>query len=489
VSLLATTAVATGLALAGATLRAFLVTAGDGAPFRLVIYSLAGWVELHLALTALQAAGIAWTLPAVVGAMLAVMLAAGAARVALARRRKAEAPAPPAEPTAPPAPSPPWLGFRPGWGEGLAVAAVLVFTACALSGWITNPDFVYHWGLKGERFLLAGGVDYRYLAAPWNWVVHPDYPNLLPELFTVTALVAGRFDEPAMMLWSTVCFALLLAAASEALRRAGTSRFVAQAALAGLAMALAAYGIGGQTAGGADWLIALALSAAVPPMLTPASLRGAAQIGVIAAFAAAAKVEGLPLAVILIVLYAARLVRGGARGQAARSLATGTPAAPDPATRTLCARRRFAPALSAAAALALPVAAVTLPWLAAVRHHHLFQAFNSGPLAPGRLGPVLAAMAGSLRGAWWGFGYGLVLLPLLGLDRRLRTLAAAISLQLLFYLYVYLSVRIDAVALAAASFPRLVLQLLPALLTGAAIALEPPAAPAAPARGTPPGHS
>jgi hypothetical protein len=476
--------VATGLALAGRTLRAVLVTAGDGAPFRLVIYSLAGWVELHLALTALQAAGVAWTLPAVAGAILAAMLAARAATAALARRRLL--------------PGRPLLGsrsgWRPGWGDGLALAALAAFTACALSGWIANPDFIYHWGLKGERFLLAGGVDYRYLAAPWNWVVHPDYPNLLPELFTVTALAAGRFDEPAMMLWSTVCFGLLLAAASEALRRAGASRFVAQATLAGLAMALAAYGIGGQTAGGADWLIALALSAALPPLLAPANPRGAAQIGVIAAFAAAAKVEGVPLAVVLIALYAVRLVRAGARGmatrgEAARGLAAGTPAAPDPDTRSLSARHRLAPALSAAAALALPAAAVTLPWLAAVRHHHLFQEYNSGPLAPARLGPVVAAMARSLRGAWWGFGYGLVLLPLLALDRRLRTLAAAISLQLLFYVYVYLSVRIDAVALVGASFPRLVLQLLPALLTGAAIALERPARPAIPpARPAAPAH-
>jgi hypothetical protein len=456
--------VAAGLALAGSRLRGVLVTACDGALYRLALYSLTGAVGLHLLLTALQAAGVAWRLPA--------LLVAAAAAIALAElaRRRLAAPgreAPPAIPgverSAKPdrlQPGRPRSSSALGWGDGLALGALLIFTACALSSWIANPDFVYHWGLKGQRFLLAGGVDYRHLGAAWNWVVHPDYPNLLPELFAVTGLVARRFDEPAMMLWSAACFALLLAAAREALRRAGASHFVGQAALAGLAMMLAAYGIGERSAGGADWLIALALSAALPPLLGPASPRGAAQVGVIAAFAAAAKVEGVALAAILIGVYAARLGAWLRRGQAQER---------PPARRWLGA------ALRAAAALTLPAAAVTLPWLAAVRHYHLFQAYNSGPLEPRRLGPVVAAIAGSLHGSWWGFGYGLALLPLLALDRRLRALAAAASLQLLFYLYVYLSVRIDAVALVQASFPRLVLHVLPVLLTGAAIALERPA--------------
>ncbi len=128
-------------------------------------------------------------------------------------------------------------------------------------------------------------------------------------------------------------------------------------------------------------------------------------------------------------------------------------------------------------ALTLPAAAVTLPWLGEVWRHHLFLDYNSGPLAPERLPRVLAAIAARMDDSWSGFGYGLLLLPLLALDRRLRAIAAVVSLQLLFYLYVYLSVRIDAVALVQASIPRLVLHLLPAVLTGAAVALDRPAAP------------
>ncbi|HEV3075335.1 MAG TPA: hypothetical protein VHB47_13010 [Thermoanaerobaculia bacterium] len=400
-----------------------------------MLYSLAGWVGLHLLLTALGLVGLPWRLP--------VVLAALAAAAGLAWRWL---PAP-ADRTR--------LPSDLGWGEWLAVAALAVFAVCALSSWITIPDFVYHWGLKGHRFYLAGGVDYGYLGARWNWVVHPDYPNLLPELFAVTALAAGRFDEPAMMLWSVAAFALLLAALREALRRAGTSRFAAQAALAGVALATAAYGIGGLSAGGADWLIALALAAALPPMLSPVDRRGAAQVGLAAAFAAAAKVEGVPLAASLAAVY-------GARAWAART-------AP---TRRVS--RGFG--LRAALALTLPAAAVTLPWLGEVWRHHLFLDYNSGPLAPERLPRVLAAIAASMDQWWSGFAYGLLLLPLLLLDRRLRAFGAVVAVQLLFYLYVFLSVRIDAVPLVQSSVPRLVLHLLPAVLTAAVVALDRPAA-------------
>jgi len=468
-----------------------------------VLYTLAGWVGLHLLLTALELVGIPWRLP--------VVLAALAAAAALAWRWL---PAP-ADRTR--------LPSDLGWGEWLAVAALAVFAVCALSCWIASPDFVYHWGLKGHRFYLAGGVDYGYLGARWNWVVHPDYPNLLPELFAVTALAAGRFDEPAMMLWSVAAFALLLAALREALRRADASRFAAQAALAGVAMAVAAYGINGLSAGGADWLIALALAAALPPLLSPVDRRGAAQIGLAAAFAAASKVEGVPLAASLAGVYAARAwmaraVPPAAAEPAAAELAATELAATELAATELAAtelaatdlaaepgapgrrgwplgphrlrwphwsrwahRPRWQRALRgvdprAALALTLPAAVVTLPWLAEVWRHHLFLEYNAGPLAPERLPRVLAAIAARMDDSWSGFGYGLLLLPLLFLDRRLRALAAVVSLQLLFYLYVYLSVRIEPVALVQASIPRLILHLLPAVLTAAVVALDRPAA-------------
>jgi hypothetical protein len=429
--LLAAAALAASLSFAGSRLGAWLAGPGDGRLYRIVLYSLAGWLEFHLLLGALGWAGIRWH-PAVVAA-------AGAALVLLTSRL---APAPAALPRP---------GWHCGWGDGLALVALGLFTAAALTGWITISDFIFHWGLKGERFFLAQGIDYASLTRSWNWVMHPDYPTLLPELYAATALAAGRFDATAMMLWSAIAFALLLAAVREALVQAGSSRLVASAALATIACAVAAYGIAGAAAGGADWLVALALAAALPPLLRPAERRGAAQVGLAAAVAAAAKVEGVALAGALIGVYAVRLLlrwRQEARG-------------------TALAR--------AAGALILPAAVVVLPWLAAVFGHHLFVEFNSGPLLVARVPRVLAVLGTQMRTPpWHGFTYVVALLPLLALDRRLRALAAVAALQLLFYLYVYLSVRIDPGPLIATSFSRLLLHLLPAVLAGAAIALERP---------------
>jgi hypothetical protein len=443
--------VAAALALGGRVLGGALAAPRDSPLYRLALYALAGWLGLHLLLTALTLAGISWSPAAVLGGFALLVLLAWKLLSA------------PLELAAQPAGA--------GWGDGAAIAALAIYFVWALSLGITISDFVFHWGIKGHRFFLARGVDYPYLSWAWNWALHPDYPNLLPETYATTALAAGHFDERAMMLWSVIAFALLLAAARESLCRAGAERLLAQAALAALACTLAAYAVGGHAAGGADWLIALAMVAAMPAMISPADRRGAAQIGVIAAFAASSKAEGVPLAASLTAVYALRLWQAGRRGTA------------DPAHDSA---PREAPAASrgqgldwrSLLALALPVAAAVVPWLVEVRHHHLFQAYNSGQFQISRAPRILAALAAPLR-PWHGFQYGLLALPLLTLDRRLRAIAAVALLQLLFYLYIFFSVRLDPVQLIELSWDRLVMHLLPVALLGAAIALGLPGAGAA----------
>jgi hypothetical protein len=450
---LASTAVlALVLVALGSRFRGLLAGAGDGAGFRLVLYAAAGGVLYHLLLTLLQAAGLPWN-PFTLAAGLAGLIAGGAALHQGLLRRGAQA-----------AGRARWESEW-GWGDGLALFALAVFTCFALALWVTTPDFVYHWGLKGHRFFLAGGIDYADLGRVWNEVIHPDYPNLLPELYAGSALLAGRFAEPAMMLWSSFFFALLLLAAREALRRAGCRPFVRQATVAVLALCVAGFALGGLMAGAADWLIALALVAAAPLLAQPPSPVRDRQLGVLAALAAASKVEGVPLAAFLI-LTALLLPRGmprGPRDQGDRQGRGDRDAALD-------TRRRLAE-------LALPAAAVALPWFFEVQKHHLFQAFNSGPFDPARAPRVAAALLTTLGDpAWHGFSWAVVLLPLLGLDRRLRPLATVALLQLAFYVYVYFTVRIDAAALVLASFPRLLLHLVPATLLGLAIAAGQPAA-------------
>jgi hypothetical protein len=423
-SLAAWAAVAGLLLLLGSRCGGALATPRDGALYRAVLYGLAGAVACHLLLGLFQLAGLTWTRAGLAAALLAA--------AALAHRCLPRA----AEKTR--------LPSDLGWGDGLALFALLAFTLVALTLWIAIPDFVYHWGLKGQRFFLARGVDYAYLGRRWNWPIHPDYPNLLPELYAATALAAGRFAAPAMMPWTAVWFAGILCAAREALRRGGADRATSQAALALLALVLATFGLGGVAAGGADWMIALALAAALPPLLDPPGPAADLQIGVAAAFAAASKVEGVALGAILIGAQLARRLRRGPL--------------------------QLRPLAWSLATVGLPFAAVALPWLAAVRHYHLFQEFNAGRFDPGRAAAVGSALLAAISvEAWHGFAFALALLPLLALDRRLRAIAAVVALQLAFYLYVYFTARVGVVFLVESTFPRLALHLLPAVLVGLAV--------------------
>ena len=423
-ALLAAAALPLLLGLLGSRLGGGLAAPEDGLLYRWTLYGMAGAVVLHLLLTVLDFAGVPWH-----PLLLAVL---GLALFFLGRR------------LLPRSPERSGAAAEAGWGDGVALAVLALFTLFALSGWITFGDFAFHWGIKGERFFLARGIDYEYLARDWNWVLHPDYPNLLPELYAVAALVARRFDADALMLTSALFFGMTLVSAREALRQGGADRFTRQAGLALIALATGAFGIGYTTAGGADWMLVLALAAAAPPLLRPPDRAGDFQIGVIAAFAAAAKIEGVPLAGFLILVQWARR-----------------------------AWRNRGPALGTALRAGLPAAAVILPWLGRAAHHHLFLESNTGRLDPGRLGVVSAAMLEVIEktGPWHGFLPVAFLPLLLLLPRRTRPLAAAAVLQLAFDLYIYLSApMVDLRYFVLSNFARLAFQIVPASLVMALVA-------------------
>jgi hypothetical protein len=425
------------LGLLGRRLAPWLAAPADGALYRATLYVLGGALVFHLVLTLLDFAGIPWN-PFLLAAL-------GAALYLLAGRILPRGPRGPERAWSA---AGFWSGF--GWGDGVALFVLAVFTAFALTGWITFGDFVYHWGLKGERFYLARGVDYAYLARGWNWVLHPDYPNLLPEIYAAVALLTGGFDPRAMMLETCAFAALTLAAAREGLRQGPhqgeAGRFTRQMGLALISLATGAFGIGYLTAGGADWMLALALAAAVPPLLRPPDRTGDFQIAVIAAFAAASKIEGLPLAAFLV---GVQWVRGVWEEE-----------------------RR----LAAAARLGLPVAAVVLPWLGRTVHHHLLLASNTGRFDPARVPGVAAAVLETLRdtGAWHGFLVAIFLPPLLLLSRRARPFAAVATLQLAFDLYIYCSAPMaDTRYFVLSNFARLGFQLIPASLVAALVTWGP----------------
>lgn len=386
---------------------------------------LAGFVVLHVLLTLLDLLGIPWH-PVLLGALLLGLFG-------LAWRFR-QGP-----------PQGPRLPSDPGWGDGIALFALAGFTLLALTSWIAIPDFFYHWGIKGARFAAAQGTDYAFLARPWNWAIHPDYPNLLPQLYAVTALLSGRFAEPGMMLWSGIFFALILAGARAALRQAGVERFSLQAGVALLGLVLGAFGIGNLMAGAADWMMALAVMAAVPPLLRPPDPAGDWTVAFAAAFAAASKIEGVPLAGVLVLVQLVRHIAAGRRVP-----------------------------WRAALRLGLPVAVVVLPWLGQAVRHGLFQASNSGAFEASRAALILPALQETVASpAWHGFGWAVLLpLPLL-LFPKVRPVAAVAALQLLFDLYVYFTAPVDTGFYVLSSFPRLMFQVIPAILVAAIVAMEP----------------
>jgi len=273
-------------------------------------------------------------------------------------------------------------------------------------------------------------------------VIHPDYPNLLPELFAGTALLEGRFEAPPQMLWSVLFFAMILVSGREALRQTDTPRPFAPLGLAITAFALAGFGIVHRMAGAADWMPALALAAALPALLRPAdreaNREGDWEVGIAAAFAAASKMEGMPLAAFLV---AVQLLRRRETGAALR--------------------------------LGLPMAAVAGTWAIQTFRHGLYQKFNSGTFDLGQAPEVLRGLAETVswQESWHGLILVLLAAPLLLLPRRTRGAGAVISLQLLFYLWTYLSSAVGAEYHVIASFPRLAMHLFPALVVAGTVAL------------------
>ncbi|MEA2564357.1 MAG: hypothetical protein QOH06_5861 [Acidobacteriota bacterium] len=396
-------------------LAILLALAGRALPVsRWTARFMAGAVMFHLLLTAYDFFGVRWGRTAVV---LPLVVLAGLGR------RAARTPRP----------------IRtPDWGDGPALFAFSAFAAFAPTLWIATPDFIFHWGLKGERFFLARGVDYAWLAKGWNWVIHPDYPNLLPELFAGTAILEGRFEASHQMLWSVLFFALILVSARETL---DTPRPFAPAGLAIAAFALAGFGIVHRMAGAADWMPALALAAALPALLRPADREGDWEVGIAAAFAAASKIEGMPLAAFL---AGVQLLRRGKPRE-----------------------------IGVALRLGLPMAAVAGTWAIQTFRHGLYQKFNSGTFALGRAPEVLRGLAevAGWKESWHGLTLVLLAAPLLLLPRRTRAAGAVISLQLVFYLWTYLSSAVDTEYQVIASFPRLAMHLFPAVVVAGAVAL------------------
>ena len=441
------------LTVAGSGLLRYLAFPNRGAAHRLIFSFLAGLLAWHLLLQALTLAGVPWK-----RSLLAVslLLLAWLCRRAARRRPALRRPAPAVATARPRHRASAARATRAGWGDGVAAFAVLVFALLAPTLWITTPDFVYHWGVKGEHAFLARGLDYPWLAQPWNWSLHPDYPHLLPILYGSTARLAGRFDAPSLQLWSALFLGGIVLAARAALGGSasggigGIDRGAVQGGMAFVGLTAAAYSVGYLFAGGADGMIALALVAALPALFAPAESGADLEIGIAAGFAAAAKIEGVPLAVFLLGVHLLRRLRGG----------------------LLAGRSGLRQAGIAVLAAGGPALAVALPWFVQVHRYHLFQAGNSGPFDWRRGRIILPAMLDAMRAPELHYlPWAVALLPLLWLARRTRPAAAVVSAQLGFYFWAYFASVLEPRFYVLSNFARLLFQLLPAVLVAAVVAV------------------
>ncbi|PYQ52829.1 MAG: hypothetical protein DMF59_03415 [Acidobacteria bacterium] len=213
----------------------------------------------------------------------------------------------------------------------------------------TEIDYICIWGLKAEKFWVAHGIDWNFLAQPFNAFAHPDYPLLVPLAYDFQALVGGAWIDRWAGALSIGCgIAALLIIRSELRGWIG-----ALAALILMPLVFSPY------VGDAEGpLIAYSIAAILPLRKRENITRCAVFLG----FAASCKNEGLTL----IVAVAIALMISGAK--------------------------QLVPKL-------WPAVAIPFPWLIISRLHHLRSDFAEGGLI-GRIvehvtnpAPMLQAMA------------------------------------------------------------------------------------------------
>ncbi|HEX7190790.1 MAG TPA: hypothetical protein VF381_04370 [Thermoanaerobaculia bacterium] len=174
----------------------------------------------------------------------------------------------------------------------LSLTAILAFTLLTAYGALTAretcADLLYFWGPKAVRFAAARGIDVAFLKAPDHFLMHPDYPPLVPLLYAWGAMIAGGFSY-----WGPLLLTALLLGVTAMLVPGRGGVLLAALLAFGYAQALAA--------GAADPMLILfevaalcALTFLDDPVLASIALAGAAMT----------KVEGAAFVAVTIVAYA-----------------------------------------------------------------------------------------------------------------------------------------------------------------------------------------
>jgi hypothetical protein len=344
--------------------------------------------------------GVPWSRPIAIVALAAVAIIA-----ALAARRL-----------------PPAARLPLHWLDLLTLIPIAGYARFATIAPPTEIDFICIWGLKAEKFWMARGIDWNFLAQPFNAFSHADYPLLVPLAYDFHTLVAGQWiDRWAGALNIGCGIAALLIIRSFLAEELSSPLLAAAGTLILMPLVFSPY------VGDAEGpLIAFSIAAILPLRRGQDVTRSAVFLGL----AASCKNEGL----ILIVAVAAALAITGAA--------------------------RLLPRL-------WPAVAISLPWLVASRLHHLYgDLTESGMLerAVSRLANPLVMLQAMLshppgRLIFW---IGLLAALIVGARRVVREerfLATVIALQLCAFVAAYLITPHDVSWHVRWSWERLVLQL------------------------------
>ncbi|MCM2316209.1 MAG: hypothetical protein NDJ92_13765 [Thermoanaerobaculia bacterium] len=99
--------------------------------------------------------------------------------------------------------------------DALSLVCLLGYARFAWFAAGAENDFIGIWGVKARVFLARGGIDWDFLAAAGNDYAHPDYPILLPQIFSWVSLITGEWNEASLgLLYPAMGFAVLLLARS-----------------------------------------------------------------------------------------------------------------------------------------------------------------------------------------------------------------------------------------------------------------------------------
>lgn len=265
--------------------------------------------------------------------------------------------------------------FRPHPSLLIGLGVSVIFALSVLSALATSFDLLFFWGTKGQKFALARGIDWAFLANPDHRIMHPDYPPLVPLIYAWTALKERILNWNVPLLLTIALFVLswlavyLFGREPLGRRRAG----FAAGLYAALLMLPALHGALG---GNADMAliffetVALCVLTLSPMDRESRWLAAVALTGVVLT-----KVEGFPFAA-LFILAALITVRGGWRER-----------------------------LNAAVQLTILPAIAVITWAALARVHGFVDAYGGTVYSGPKLAPLVDIGHKLLLEASYGVAY------------------------------------------------------------------------------------